>query len=83
MSVELTLACNLMAKFEAANEGVNLEPVIALGAIQAYAAIAQIDAAFAQVRALERIAASLEIYLNDYDPNSNEARGVTTEDIGY
>lgn len=57
--VELTLACNIMTKFENAHDGKSLEPAIALAMIQAYAAIAQAEAQARQAAALEKIASSL------------------------
>lgn len=45
--------------------------------------IAIADATIAQAEELKRIGDLLSIYLNDYDPNSNEAQGRTSEDIGF
>lgn len=50
---------------------------------QAEAAREQVEATRAQTEQLKRIADLLSIYLADYDPNGNEAQGVTTEDNGF
>lgn len=44
MSVELTLACCMMDKFEKATEGVLLTVSETIAVVRAYAAIAQVEA---------------------------------------
>lgn len=76
----LTSARNLLAKLGNVERASLAEAAtVALG----FATLAQAEAAREQTEQLKRVADLLSIYLADYDPNGNEARGVTTEDNGF